>query len=49
MIDIPSAESVNPLADAIRDAGDLTARPDLIIRLVDLIFLTADDTVDLAS
>lgn len=42
MIDIPSAENVNPLAQAIRDAEKLEERPDLILRLVDLIFLFED-------
>lgn len=43
MIDIPSTQSVNPLADAIREADNLAERPDLILRLVDLIFLFEDD------
>lgn len=43
MIDIPSPQSVNPLADAIREADNLAERPDLILRLVDLIFLFEDE------
>lgn len=48
MIDILPPESVNPLAKAIRDAEKLEERPDLILRLVDLIFLF-DDTERTAS
>lgn len=36
-------EIVNPLAEAIRDTPDLEQRPDLILRLVDLLFLLADN------
>lgn len=48
MIDILPPESVNPLAKAIHDAEKLEERPDLILRLVDLIFLF-DDTERTAS
>ena len=36
-------EIVSPLAREIADAPDLEARPDLILRLVDLLFLCADE------
>ena len=32
-----------PLAQDIRASSDITARPDLILRLVDLIFLLSDE------
>ena len=35
---------VSPLSEAIRKAPDIEARPDLILRLVDLLFLLADET-----
>ena len=34
---------VSPLSEAIRNAPDIEARPDLILRLVDLLFLLADE------
>lgn len=42
---INSAEAgiVSPLSEAIRHAPDIEARPDLILRLVDLLFLCADE------
>lgn len=36
-----SADDLTPLARAIHDCPDLTAAPDLILRLVDLLFLLA--------
>lgn len=39
-----TAEELTPLARAIRDAKDLESQPDLILRLVDLLFLLRDDT-----
>ena len=38
-----TAEELTPLAVAIREAPDLEDRPDLILRLVDLLFLLKDD------
>lgn len=38
-----TAEELTPLARDIREAEDLTAQPDLILRLVDLLFLLRDD------
>lgn len=38
-----TAEELTPLAVAIREAPDLEERPDLILRLVDLLFLLKDD------
>lgn len=38
-----SAEELTPLARAIREAEDIEARPELILRLVDLLFLLRDD------
>lgn len=38
-----------PLERAIREAPDLERRPDLILRLVDLLFLLADDRKDVPS
>lgn len=43
MIDTPPTKPVNRLADAIRETDNLAERPDLILRLVDLLFLLADD------
>ena len=37
---------VSPLAEAIRNAPDIEARPDLILRLVDLLFLCSDAKPD---
>lgn len=37
-------EIVTPLEQAIRDCPDIEARPDLILRLVDLLFLLVDNT-----
>lgn len=34
-----SADELTPLARAIRDCPDLAAQPDLVLRLVDLLFL----------
>ena len=42
-------ENVNPLADAIREAKDLESRPDLILRLVDLLFLLAEPRREVPS
>lgn len=39
-----TAEELTPLAVAIREARDLEHRPDLILRLVDLLFLLRTDT-----
>lgn len=39
-----SAEELTPLAREIRDAKDIAAHPDLILRLVDLIYLLRTDT-----
>ena len=36
-----TAEELTPLAVAIREAPNLEERPDLILRLVDLLFLLA--------
>ena len=33
----------SPLAEAIRAVPDIEARPDLILRLVDLLFLLVDE------
>lgn len=38
-----TAEEMTPLAVAIREAPDIEERPDLILRLVDLLFLLKDD------
>lgn len=38
-----TAEELTPLAVAIREAEALEERPDLILRLVDLLFLLKDD------
>lgn len=38
-----TAEELTPLAVAIREAPDIEERPDLILRLVDLLFLLKDD------
>lgn len=46
MVNSETAESVTPLEVAIRNAQDIEARPDLILRLVDLLFLLADDKPD---
>lgn len=43
MVNSETAESVTPLERAIRNTPDIEARPDLILRLVDLLFLLADD------
>ena len=40
---------MSPLSEAIRNAPDIEARPDLILRLVDLLFLLADDRKDVPS
>ena len=42
-INSAGTEIVSPLAREIADAPDLEARPDLILRLVDLLFLCADE------
>lgn len=39
MVNSETKENVSPLERAIRDCPDIEARPDLILRLVDLIFL----------
>ena len=39
-----TAEELTPLAREIREAQDLTARPELILRLVDLIYLLRPGT-----
>lgn len=39
MINSETTESVSPLEKAIRDCPNIEARPDLILRLVDLLFL----------
>lgn len=36
-------EELTPLARAIHDAQDLESQPDLILRLVDLLFLLRND------
>lgn len=38
-----TSEELTPLAVAIREAPDIEERPDLILRLVDLLFLLKDD------
>lgn len=38
------AEELTPLARAIHDAPDLAACPDLILRLVDLLYLLRTDS-----
>lgn len=38
-----SADELTPLARAIHDAQDLASQPDLILRLVDLLFLLRTD------
>ena len=38
-----TAEELTPLARAIRDADNIESQPDLILRLVDLLFLLRDD------
>lgn len=38
-----SAEELTPLARAIREADDIESQPDLILRLVDLLFLLRND------
>ncbi len=39
-----SAEELTPLARAIHEADDLAAQPDLVLRLVDLLFLLRTDS-----
>jgi len=39
-----TADELTPLARAIREVPDLSQHPDLILRLVDLIFLLRVDT-----
>ena len=39
-----SAEELTPLAREIREAGDLSLHPGLVLRLVDLIYLLRTDT-----
>lgn len=39
-----SAEELTPLARAIREADDIESQPDLILRLVDLLFLLRNDS-----
>lgn len=38
------AEELTPLAREIHEADDLAAQPDLILRLVDLLFLLRTDS-----
>ena len=38
-----SAEELTPLAREIHEADNLATRPDLILRLVDLLFLLVPD------
>lgn len=38
-----TTDESSPLADAIRSVPDIEARPDLILRLVDLLFLLVDE------
>ena len=38
-----TAEELTPLARELREVGDIEAHPDLILRLVDLIFLLRDE------
>lgn len=38
-----TAEELTPLARALREADDIAAHPDLILRLVDLIFFLRED------
>ena len=37
------SEELTPLARAIREADDIESQPDLILRLVDLLFLLRND------
>ena len=39
-----TAEDMTPLARELHEAGDIAARPDLILRLVDLLFLLRVDS-----
>ena len=39
-----SAEELTPLARAIREADDIESQPELILRLVDLLFLLRNDS-----
>lgn len=38
-----TAEELTPLARELHAAGDLAARPDLVLRLVDLLLLLKSD------
>lgn len=38
-----TADELTPLARAIRDCPDISSQPELILRLVDLLFLLRND------
>lgn len=39
-----TADDLTPLARELHEAGDLSQHPDLVLRLVDLLFLLRVDT-----